>query len=106
MGFVHVKYSHMGLVQVIKLQVSGMTCSACSGAVEKSLAALDGVESASVSLSLQQAEVHVSSKAVAEVRTLCLCFVMQHEHQPLVCATSAHILRLLLWRSDDCLSYS
>lgn len=51
---------------VYKLQVTGMTCSACSTSLEKSLLGLEGVQSASVSLALQQAEVAVASKMTEE----------------------------------------
>lgn len=54
-------------MQVYKLQVTGMTCSACSTSLEKSLLGLEGVQSASVSLALQQAEVAVASKMTEEV---------------------------------------
>ena len=57
-------------VQVVKLQVTGMTCSSCSSAVEKSLLMLEGVQHASVALSLQQAEVHVAAGGVDQVRIL------------------------------------
>ncbi|GBF98396.1 copper-transporting ATPase-like, partial [Raphidocelis subcapitata] len=42
---------------VARLAVGGMTCAACSGAVERALAALPGVESAGVALAQGQAEV-------------------------------------------------
>lgn len=43
--------------QVARLAVGGMTCAACSGAVERALAALPGVSHAAVSLSVGEAEV-------------------------------------------------
>ncbi len=43
--------------QVAKLRVAGMTCAACSGAVEAALKALPGVQSASVSLAQGDVEV-------------------------------------------------
>lgn len=55
-------------VQVLKLQVSGMTCTACSSAVEKALLAVSGVEQATVSVALQQAEVHLASTKIEAVR--------------------------------------
>ena len=50
------------------LRVTGMTCASCSNAVEKALGALGGVEQASVSLSLEQAEVRFDPSLVTEVR--------------------------------------
>lgn len=47
--------------EVVRLQVTGMTCSACSTAVEKALRSLKGVVKASVSLTQGEAEVHVDS---------------------------------------------
>lgn len=46
--------------EVAKLEVRGMTCSACSSAVEAALLALPGVSHAVVSLTTQQAEVAFS----------------------------------------------
>ncbi|KAK9840963.1 hypothetical protein WJX81_002856 [Elliptochloris bilobata] len=45
------------LDEEVKLRVTGMHCSACSTAVEHALAALPGVRSAAVSLTMQQADV-------------------------------------------------
>ena len=42
---------------ILKLEVNGMHCSACSSAVEAALRALPGVQTAAVSLALRQAEV-------------------------------------------------
>ncbi|KAK9809274.1 hypothetical protein WJX73_000048 [Symbiochloris irregularis] len=60
-------------IKVVKLQVTGMTCSSCSGAVEKCLLAVDGVQHASVALSLQQAEVHLASKMAYEAALVEAC---------------------------------
>ena len=49
------------------LRITGMTCASCSNALEKALNALGGVDSASVSLSLEQAEVHYDPSLVTEV---------------------------------------
>ena len=66
--YCHPKWTVLpAVVQVVKMQVSGMTCSACSSAVEKSLQNLSGVQSASVSLSLQQADVQIISEGAEEV---------------------------------------
>ena len=55
------------MLQVGRIEILGMHCSACSTAVERALSAMDGVQSASVSLSLQMAEVTYDSAAVTEV---------------------------------------
>lgn len=44
-------------VQISKFKVTGMHCSSCSTAVQKALSVTPGVERASVSLTLEQAEV-------------------------------------------------
>ena len=49
--------------------MTGMTCASCSNSLEKALGVLGGVESASVSLSLEQAEVHFDPSLVTEVRS-------------------------------------
>lgn len=51
------------LLQVARLSVLGMTCAACSGAVERCLLALPGVTHAAVALTQNEAEVtyHISS---------------------------------------------
>jgi copper chaperone CopZ len=43
--------------QVVRLAVGGMTCAACSGAVERALAAVPGVARAGVALAEGEAEV-------------------------------------------------
>lgn len=48
-----------GGVSVVTIEVLGMTCSACSGAVEKALGSIKGVSRASVSLTQSAAEVHL-----------------------------------------------
>jgi copper chaperone CopZ len=53
--------------QVARIEVLGMHCSACSTAVETALCARDGVKSASVSLSLEMAEVTYDAAVVTEV---------------------------------------
>eukprot|EP00775_Hariotina_reticulata_P005342 gene5342-5579_t len=53
--------------QVARLHVSGMTCAACSGAVEKGLLALPGVQHAAVALTQGEAEVtYLPSSITAE----------------------------------------
>ena len=54
-------------VQVTKFRVSGMHCSSCSTAVQKALSVTSGVEKASVSLTLEQAEVVYDPSIVQEV---------------------------------------
>jgi copper chaperone CopZ len=54
--------------QAVKLQVTGMHCSACSSAVERALGALPGVRSAAVSLTMQQADVVRAPGGASEVR--------------------------------------
>ena len=49
-------------------QVSGMTCSACSSAVEAALDSLPGVDNAVVSLIQQQARVEYDTAAATPVR--------------------------------------
>lgn len=55
---------------MVTLQVTGMHCSACSTAVERALAALSGVRSAAVSLTLQLAEVVRAPGGADEVRMI------------------------------------
>ncbi len=45
------------LFQIARISVKGMTCAACSGAVERALLAINGVVRASVSLTQGVAEV-------------------------------------------------
>lgn len=59
-------------VQVTKFKVTGMHCSSCSTAVQKALSVTSGVEKASVSLTLEQAEVVYDPNVVHEVITQCL----------------------------------
>ena len=54
-------------IQVIKIKVTGMHCSSCSTAVQKALSVATGVEKASVSLTLEQAEVVYDPGVVKEV---------------------------------------
>lgn len=61
-----------GNVQVTKFKVTGMHCSSCSTAVQKALSVTTGVEKASVSLTLEQAEVVYDPSIVQEVTTQCL----------------------------------
>ena len=56
--------------ELLKLEVSGMHCSACSTAVEKALLAVPGVERASVSLALHQAEVVITPNTASETELL------------------------------------
>lgn len=49
---------------VVKLRIEGLHCPACAARVTKALAALAGVESASVSLEQQQATVTYRPEAV------------------------------------------
>ena len=52
----------------VAAQVSGMTCSSCSSAVESALDAVPGVGNAVVSLIQQQARVEYDTTAVTPVR--------------------------------------
>jgi len=45
--------------QVVRLAVGGMTCAACSGGVERALAAVPGVQRVGVALTEGEAEVRV-----------------------------------------------
>ncbi|GAB4815110.1 hypothetical protein N2152v2_002156 [Parachlorella kessleri] len=55
-------------VEVARLSVGGMHCSACSSAVEAALRALQGVSHAAVSLQLQQAEVAFCPQHISEAQ--------------------------------------
>ncbi|QPC47433.1 heavy metal translocating P-type ATPase [Mangrovibacillus cuniculi] len=48
----------------ITLQITGMTCAACSNRIEKSLTKMEGVEKASVNLALESATVVTNSSSV------------------------------------------
>jgi Cu+-exporting ATPase len=50
--------------QAFSFGVEGMTCSACAGRIEKALAAVDGVATATVNLALERADVTVFSGTV------------------------------------------
>ena len=54
-------------MQVARLEVIGMHCSSCSTAVERALNATDGVKEATVSLSLNMAEVTYDPSLATEV---------------------------------------
>ena len=54
-------------LQVAKLEVLGMHCSACSSAVESALGAIQGVQHCAVSLTMQQAEVEYDPVTTSEV---------------------------------------
>ena len=58
-----------GGMQVVTIEVKGMTCSACSGAVEKALSSIKGVSRASVSLTQSAAEVHLDPSQVPALKT-------------------------------------
>ena len=61
------KLTRASLLQVARLEVIGMHCSSCSTAVEKALNSTDGVKEATVSLSLNMAEVTYDPTHVTEV---------------------------------------
>lgn len=46
----------------ITLAIGGMTCASCAGRVEKALAAVPGVETASINLASETARIHLGSK--------------------------------------------
>jgi Cu+-exporting ATPase len=52
--------------ELLKFEVTGMHCSACSSAVEKALLSIPGVQRASVSLALHQAEVVITPGSTSE----------------------------------------
>ena len=103
-----------------------MTCAACSDALEKALSSAAGVQMASVSLALQQAEVHATDKAASEVGlsfpvahycNACKCVRLSSFDGEVAasvttwqdCATSMkvvhHCVRLAgLWQQQACLS--
>ncbi|KAI3882981.1 hypothetical protein MKX03_028714 [Papaver bracteatum] len=43
---------------VCRLRIKGMSCTSCSGSIERALLMVDGVETAVVSLSLEEAKIH------------------------------------------------
>ena len=45
------------MTETITLQIGGMTCVRCAGAVEHALGAVDGIEAVSVSYANERAEV-------------------------------------------------
>ena len=51
-------------MQAVRVQIEGMTCSACSSAVENVLLSLEGVKHAAVSLTLGEAEIEYDSSRV------------------------------------------
>ena len=53
-------------MSTVTLDITGMTCAACSGRVEKALAGVDGVEKARVNLALEKAEVTLANGASPE----------------------------------------
>lgn len=76
-----------GTVQVTKFKVTGMHCSSCSTAVQKGLSVTSGVEKASVSLTLEQAEVVYDPSIVQEVNTQSLAHLTAMTIP--LCATAA-----------------
>jgi copper chaperone CopZ len=61
--------------QVVQLVVRGMTCAACSTAVEKALGGVPGVSRASVALTQGRAEVRFDVSRTNTVRWLCCLFL-------------------------------
>ncbi|WP_164735097.1 heavy-metal-associated domain-containing protein, partial [Pelagibacterium lentulum] len=51
---------HSAAAQIIGLPIEGMTCASCVGRVEKALKAVPGVESATVNLATERADVMAS----------------------------------------------
>ena len=70
------------------MRITGMTCASCSNALEKALKALGGVQSASVALTLEQAEVTFDPSLVTEVGFLDL-----HGLLPLFSCVSGALMR-------------
>ncbi len=54
-----------GETRTIRVPVQGMTCSSCAGRVEKALLHLEGVDTATVNLAVESAQVRVSSTVTA-----------------------------------------
>ena len=50
----------------INLQITGMTCAACSTRIEKALNKMDGVEKASVNLALEKSSINYDSSKLSE----------------------------------------
>ena len=80
----------LAVLQISKFRVSGMHCSSCSTAVQKALSVTPGVERASVSLTLEQAEVVYDPGLVKEVSH-------QLKSQP-KCNKHCDNLRLASWQ--------
>ncbi len=53
-------------MNTVTLDITGMTCAACAGRVEKALAGVDGVEKAQINLALEKAEVTLAGGASPE----------------------------------------
>ena len=73
-------------MQVARLEVIGMHCSSCSTAVEKALNGTAGVKEATVSLSLNMAEVTYDPTQLSEVghpSATCLLLMLEL-HRPLI----------------------
>ena len=82
--------TQLGVLQISKFRVTGMHCSSCSTAVQKALSVTPGVERASVSLTLEQAEVVYDPGLVKEVS-------QQPKSQP-KCNNHCNYLRLAYWQ--------
>ena len=54
------------MLKKINLQISGMHCASCSGLISKTLLALDGVKSANVNLSSNQASLEFDETKLDE----------------------------------------
>jgi Cu+-exporting ATPase len=58
--------SHSSSTELFELDISGMTCAACSSRLERVLSKLDGVELAAVNLATEKASVTVRSSVVTQ----------------------------------------
>lgn len=54
-----------GSIQVCRLRINGMTCTACSNSVESSLRGIHGVKKAQVALATEEAEIQYDPKLVS-----------------------------------------
>ena len=52
----------------VNFEVTGMTCAGCAGRVEKAIAAMPGVESATVNLALEKLDVSFDGDALSPER--------------------------------------
>ena len=57
-------------MQIIEIDISGMTCASCSGTIENLLKNTDGVQDASVNLMMERATIHVTDPTLTPERII------------------------------------